>query len=172
MAQGHVVFASDNAVFGLSEVRIGLWPFMVYRAVEAAIGPRRTLELSLTGRTISANLAQEWGLVQHVCPHPETCDRARGVARELAKASPAAIESGLEYHYRSRGKSWEEAGQIASELRMKVMESEDPKEGFDAFKQKREPRWPSMPQEFYHKSPAPVGSGSKSRKAIHRSCCS
>src|SRR3954451_7469128 len=49
VAQGHVVLASELAVFGLPEIRIGLWPFVVYRAIEAAIGDRRTLELSLTG---------------------------------------------------------------------------------------------------------------------------
>ena len=46
VAQGHVVLASPNAVFGLPEVRIGFWPFVVYRAVESALGKRRTLELS------------------------------------------------------------------------------------------------------------------------------
>lgn len=144
VAQGHVVLASENSVFGLTEIRLGLWPFMVYRSVEAAIGPRRTLELSLTGRTFNSQDALHWALVHQVCPHAETCDRAKGVARDLAKASPAAIDAGLEYYHQSRGKSWQEAGNLAAELRVKVMESEDLKEGLDAFKQKREPDWPSL----------------------------
>jgi enoyl-CoA hydratase/carnithine racemase len=150
VAQGHVVFASENSVFGLTEIRIGLWPFMVYRSVEAAIGARRTLELSLTGRTFNSHDALHWALVHQVCPPAETLDRAKGVARDLAKASPAAIEAGLEYYHGSRGKSWEEAGNLAAELRVKVMEGEDLKEGFEAFKHRREPQWPSMPPEFYH----------------------
>jgi len=149
VAQGHVVLASENSVFGLTEIRIGLWPFMVYRSVEAAIGPRRTLELALTGRTFNSHDALRWGLAHQVSPPGETCDRAKGVAKELAKASPAAVDAGLEYYHASRGKSWEVAGNLASELRVKVMESEDVKEGFDAFKHKREPQWPSMPPEFY-----------------------
>ena len=149
VAQGHVVLASENSVFGLSEIRLGLWPFLVYRSVEAAIGARRMLELSLTGRSFNAEDALQWGLVHQVCPPAETADRASGVVRELAKASPAAIEAGLEYYHRSRGKSWDEAGNLAGELRVEVMESEDVKEGFAAFKQKREPKWPSMPAEFY-----------------------
>ncbi len=162
VAQGHVVFASENSVFGLTEIRIGLWPFMVYRSVEAAIGARRTLELSLTGKTFNSHHALDWALVHQVCPPSETLDRAKGMARELAKASPAAIETGLDYYHRSRGKSWEEAGDIAAELRLKVMESEDLKEGFDAFKHKREPQWPSMPPEFYHHK---QGNSSPSGKA-------
>ena len=149
VAQGHVVLTSETSVFGLTEIRIGLWPFMVYRSVEAAIGVRRTLELSLTGRNFTSGNALEWGLAHHVCPPAETLDRAKGVAKELAKASPAAIDAGLEYHNRSRGKSWDEAGDIAAELRVRVMDSADLKEGFEAFKHKREPHWPSMPPEFY-----------------------
>jgi enoyl-CoA hydratase/carnithine racemase len=150
VAQGHVVLASENSVFGLTEIRIGLWPFLVYRSVEATIGARRTLELSLTGRTFHSHEALHWGLAHQVCPPAEVLDRAKGIARELAKASPAAIEAGLTYYHGSRGKSWKEAGELAAGLRMRMMDSDDLKEGFDAFKHKREPRWPSMPQEFYH----------------------
>jgi enoyl-CoA hydratase/carnithine racemase len=150
VAQGHVVLASENAAFGLTEIRIGLWPFMVYRALEAALGARRTLELSLTGRSFTAHDALYWGLAHQVCPPAETYERACGMARELSKASPAAIEAGLAYHQRSRGKSWEEAGNLAAELRVQLMDSGDLKEGFDAFKHRREPRWPSMPAEFYN----------------------
>ncbi len=165
VAQGHVVVASENAVFGLTEIRIGLWPFMVYRSVEAAIGARRTLELALTGRTFHAQDALQWALAHQVCPPAETFERAKGIARELARASPAAIDAGLEYYHGSRGKSWEEAGELAAELRLKVMEGEDLKEGFEAFKHKREPKWPSMPKEFYahkHGQPVPAGKNSGS----------
>src|SRR5438477_7547087 len=50
VANCHIVVASPGATFGLTEIRLGLWPFLVYRAVAAALGDRRTLELSLTGR--------------------------------------------------------------------------------------------------------------------------
>src|SRR3954447_6534188 len=68
VAQGHVVTASSGAVFGLPEIRIGLWPFLIYRAVENALGPRITLELSLTGRLFHAPEALSWGLVHTVAP--------------------------------------------------------------------------------------------------------
>lgn len=152
VAQGDVVMSSDKAVFGLPEIRIGLWPFFIYRAVEAAIGNRRTLQASLTGHLFHPEDAVQWGLVHRVCPAIELDDRVKVMAREIAKASPEAISAGLEYVKRSRFVSSEEAGRVAGELRSRVMAGNDFKEGVAAFKEKREPRWPSMPQSFYDKT--------------------
>ena len=149
VAQGHIVFAGDGVIFGLPEIRIGLWPFLVYRSVSAALGSRRTLELSLTGQAFTAERACDWGLVYRVCPAAELHDRARSMARHLAKASPLALSAGMQYLRDSAGKPWKDSGEIAKVLREKLMESEDFKEGRLAFKQKREARWPSMPADFY-----------------------
>ncbi|HEY6988355.1 MAG TPA: enoyl-CoA hydratase/isomerase family protein [Bryobacteraceae bacterium] len=149
VAQGHVVVASDLAVFGLPEIRLGLWPFVVYRAVEAALGPRRTLQLSLTGEMFQPTEALDWGLVHRICPSMELADRGKAIARELAKGSPRALASGMQYFQVSREKSWKEAGELAAAMRAELMASDDFQEGIAAFKQKREPRWPSMPPEFY-----------------------
>lgn len=146
VVQGHVVLAAQGSVFGLPEIRVGLWPFLVYRAVEAALGTRRTLELSLTGRVFHASDALHWGMVHHVCPPAEAADRANAMARELAKASPSAIASGMQYFQLSRGRTSQEAGELAKRLRADLMQSADFKEGYEAFKHKREPHWPSMPQ--------------------------
>jgi enoyl-CoA hydratase/carnithine racemase len=144
VAQGHVVIAAEETVFGLTEIRVGLWPFLVYRAVEAALGARRTLELSLTGRVFPAHDALQWGLAHYVFALSEAADHAAAIARDLANASPLAISAGMQYFRASRGKSWEEAGELAITLRRKVMDSADFKEGCAAFKEKREPRWPSL----------------------------
>ncbi len=146
VAQGHVVIASQSAAFSLPEIRIGLWPFLVYRSIESAVGARRTLELSLTGRAFHAQDALQWGLVHQVCHGAEVCDRGQALARELAKASPAAVAAGMRYFHESRGKAWKEAGEIATRLREDVMRSADFQEGYEAFKQKREPHWPSLPE--------------------------
>jgi len=155
VAQGHIVIAAQGAGFGLPEVRVGLWPFLVYRAVEAALGPRRTLELSLTGRVFHSHEAQLWGLVQHVGPGSEVLDRAQLMARDLAKSSPLAISAGMRYVKGARGKAWKEAGEIACELRTQLLHGPDFKEGYEAFKEKREPRWPSMPEMFYSERDGP-----------------
>lgn len=152
VAQGHIVIASQASAFGLPEIRIGLWPFLVYRAVEAALGARRTLQLSLTGATFHAPEALQWGLVHQLCPADELCERAHAIARDLGRASPRAIAAGMRYYRDSRGKSLQEAGQIAAALRTELMASGEFQEGRAAFKEKREPRWPSMPPAHYDKS--------------------
>ena len=149
VAQGHIVMASEFATFALPEIKIGFWPFLVFRAVEHAIGSRRTLELSLTGCKFHPHDAAQWGLVHRVCPANEIFDRSETVARELAKASPMAIRAGLQYVRDARGKSLEEAGEIAAKLRVEVMSGDDFKEGIAAFQQKREAHWPSLPENFY-----------------------
>lgn len=153
VAQGHVVIAAQGAVFGLPEVRIGLWPFLVYRGLEAAVGPRRTLELSLTGRMFPAHDAFLWGLVHHVCPPAEVVDRAKAAARDLAKSSPTAVAAGLQYFHGSRGKSVRDAGELAKTLRRQLMQSDDFKEGYEAFKHKREPNWPSRTRDQHFEQP-------------------
>jgi enoyl-CoA hydratase/carnithine racemase len=40
-ANCHIVVAADDATFGLTEIRIGLWPFVIFRTVVAALGQRR-----------------------------------------------------------------------------------------------------------------------------------
>jgi enoyl-CoA hydratase/carnithine racemase len=144
VAQGHVVLASPNAVFGLPEIRIGFWPFVVSRAVEDAIGKRRTLHLSLTGNSFSVQEALSWGLVHQISPVSEIHETSKSMAREIAKSSPIAIASGMQYVRDSQGESSQEAGKIAAALREKLMASEDFREGTAAFKEKREPRWPSL----------------------------
>lgn len=151
VAQGHVVLASEGAAFSLSEIRVGLWPFLIYRSVEAALGPSRMLELSLCGRSFSAQDALRWSLVHQISPAAEVEERATSLARDLAKASPAAISAGMQYYRDSRDKSAAEAGALARRLRSTLMDSGDFAEGRLAFKEKREPRWPSMPPEFYNK---------------------
>lgn len=145
VAQGHYVIAEHSSIFALPEIRIGLWPFLVYRAVEASIGARRTLALSLTGSTFRAQEALAWGLVHKLCPDEEMLDRARNLAIDIAKASPRAVEAGMTYAQQSREKNWHEAGLVAAGLRDELMGSADFKEGVHAFKEKRAPRWPSMP---------------------------
>lgn len=149
VAQGHVVVAAQGTLFGLTEIRLGLWPFAIYRAVEAAIGSRRTLELSLSGRVFSAQDALQWGLIHQVTLPFEADDRAHAIARDLAWASPIAVSAGLQYVRESRGLSADIQGELALALRAKVMGGVDFAEGVRAFKEHREARWPSMPAFSY-----------------------
>jgi enoyl-CoA hydratase/carnithine racemase len=144
VAQGHVVVAAQGSLFGLTEIRLGLWPFLIYRAVEEALGPRRTLELSLTGRVFSAADALTWGLVHQVALPFELEDRASSVARAVAGSSPLALQSGMEFVRRSAGANWVVRGAMAAEYRVHVMSGADFGEGVAAFREHRDPQWPSL----------------------------
>jgi len=155
VAQAHVAVAAQGALFGLTEIRTGLWPFLVYRCVEAAIGSRRALELSLTGRLFSTQEGLTWGLLHQVAPAFEVEDRAEAVAREVSRASPEAVRLGIACVHGSRGKSWEEAGKLAATLREACAGGPDFTEGVAAFHEQREPHWPSMPAGTYVEAPEP-----------------
>ena len=134
VANCHIVVAAEDASFGLTEIRLGLWPFLVFRAVAAALGERRTLELSLTGRTFGAGAAREMGLIHEIVANPD--DAAMEVASRVAAFNPAAIQTGLAYVRESRGKTWEEAGQMARQARSEVFRSPGFQEGLRAFREK------------------------------------
>lgn len=141
-ANCHIVVAREDAAFGLTEIRLGLWPFVVFRSVSAAVGERRAVELALTGRVFGAAEAKEMGLVHEVTPHLE--GRATELALALAQSSPTAVRSGLTFVHEVRGRDWKSAGEIARRIRDEVFESEDFKEGLQAFLEKRGARWPSL----------------------------
>jgi enoyl-CoA hydratase/carnithine racemase len=142
VANFHIVIAEPGAVFGLTEIRLGLWPFLVYRAVERALGERRTTELALTGRTLSGEEARDLGLVHEIAPDAE--QRAMEVAQLVASYSPQAIHNGLSFVQEVRGMGWEEAGRVARRVRDWVFTGSDFQEGVRAFREKRPPRWPSL----------------------------
>ena len=142
VANCHIAIASQDATFGLTEIRLGLWPFLVFRAVAAAVGERRTVELALTGRVFGAAEARELGLIHEIASDLEA--RAMEVANTLAESSPTAIRSGLRCLQEVRSKHFSLAGEISQRVRREVFESADFQEGIRAFREKRQPRWPSI----------------------------
>lgn len=96
IANAHVAVAAQGTSFGLTAIREGRWSQAIVRAVGAAIGERRALELGLTGRVFSTPDALAWGLVQYAVPVFELDDRAMEIATALANANAEAIRAALE----------------------------------------------------------------------------
>jgi enoyl-CoA hydratase/carnithine racemase len=142
-ANAHVVVAAADAAFGLTEIRIGLWPFVVFRAVAAAVGERRAVELSLTGRIFDAREAAGMGLVHFVAPEGELESYSEELAARIAGASSVAVQAGLGYVVEAGELDNEEAGKTAHRFRQELFRSADFAEGIQAFREKRPPRWPS-----------------------------
>ncbi len=142
VANCHIAVASEKAQFGLTEIKLGLWPFLVFRAMEVAVGERRAIELALTGRTFSAQEAHEMRLIHEITG--DCNQRAMEIAEALSRSSPTAIHSGLDFVHEVRGKGWDSASMIARRIRDELFRSPDFQEGVRAFREKREPRWPSI----------------------------
>jgi enoyl-CoA hydratase/carnithine racemase len=141
VANAHVAVAAPDATFGLTEIRIGLWPLLVFRPVALAVGQRRAVEMSLTGRIVPAEEAREMALVHEIAESPG--ERAREIARHLSRLSTFTIQNGLAYVNQARGQAWSDAGALARQTRARVMESADFAEGLAAFHEKRGARWNS-----------------------------
>lgn len=144
LANAHVVIAAQGTKFGLTELRLGMWPFVIWRAMTHAIGERRTVELALTARIFGTPDALEFGLVHEVTPAFELDDRATAVAQNISQCSPAALWLGMQYLRDARGMSVDESGRLARELRAKIFAGGDFPEGVAAFRAKRKPNWPSL----------------------------
>jgi len=132
VANAHIVVAHPESRFGLTEVKIGLWPVLIFRAIE----------LSLTGREFTAEQAREYGLVTEVSPDPLT--RATEIATGIAAFSRVAVGIGLDYAHKIRGRDWDHAGRIGRPTRDRLLSNEDYREGVRAFMEKRKPSWPSL----------------------------
>jgi len=141
VANCHIAIAGERAQFGLTEIRLGLWPFLVFRSVLVAVGERRAVELALTGRIFDPEEACQMGLVHELAA--DARQRALEVARGLSDASPTAVRCGLSFVQEVRGKDWAMAGTIARRVRDEIFRSADFREGIRAFQEKRQPIWPS-----------------------------
>jgi enoyl-CoA hydratase/carnithine racemase len=136
-----VVVAADTAQFGTTEIAVGLWPMMITAEIVRNIGRKKTLELMLTGKKISAADALACGLVTRVVPAAELETETMKLAHELADKSPATVALGLRAFYRAQDMDFVPALELLQAELGKVLALEDAREGIAAFLGKRKPVW-------------------------------
>ena len=136
-----LLVASEDAVFGLPEIKVGLLPLMVMAPIFRSVGIKRGLPLVLTGEQITARQAYEIGLVTRVVPRGELDRSVRALAEKLGGLSPAALGLAKEAAYTIQDMEYGKSLKYLRELITLVGLSDDAKEGIAAFFEKRPPRW-------------------------------
>jgi enoyl-CoA hydratase/carnithine racemase len=134
--------AAETAMFGLPEVKVGLFPMQVLSLLQRLVAPRLVREWSLSGEPFSAAEAKAAGLVNHLAPAAELDARTDWLVQRLADKSPTAIRRG-KYALRAiESMSFDEAIRYTeSQIALMAM-TEDAREGRAAFNEKRKPSWP------------------------------
>jgi len=133
VANCHVVVASENATFGLTGIRIGLWPFVFFNAVATAVGERRALALTITGEVFNAAEARRIGLVHQVVPIEDVDVRALEVAQTVANYSSFALSSGLGFVHQVEGQTWKAAAGVGRLVRDEFLKSTEFRTNLKAF---------------------------------------
>jgi len=137
-----MIVASETAKFGQPEINIGVIPGAGgTQRLTKAVGKAIAMEMVLNNRTLSAEEAYHFGLVNRVVPVEVYLDQALKLANELAVRSPLAIRMGKEMVNHALESFL--ADGIADERRSfyYLFSSEDQKEGMRAFIEKRDPEW-------------------------------
>jgi enoyl-CoA hydratase/carnithine racemase len=126
-------------VFGLPEVKVGVFPAQVLSVLQHLI-PRRILsEMCLTGEPITSAQALEVGLVNYVDDDLDA--RLQWLLERLLDKSPAAIRRGLYTLKAVEAMAFEESMSFTESQIALFTLTEDAKEGQQAFKEKRKPNW-------------------------------
>jgi enoyl-CoA hydratase/carnithine racemase len=134
-----IVLASESAAFGLPEVDLGLWPFMVSALLGRHVSPKRAMEMMLSARRVPAAEALEMGLISRVVADlPAETD---ALVSALASKPPIAVRLGKKAFFAAMDSSLE-AGLEAMQAQLSLLNTTaDAAEGVGAFLQKRKPEW-------------------------------
>jgi enoyl-CoA hydratase/carnithine racemase len=132
--------AARHAVFGLPEVKVGVFPAQVLSVMQHLIPRRKLAEMCLTGEPLSSAEALELGLVNYV--DDDLDGKLQWLLDRLLDKSPAAIRRGLYTMKRIEAMSFEESMAFTESQIALFTLTEDAKEGQAAFQAKRAPQWP------------------------------
>lgn len=129
-----VAVASDRATFRAPELFRGIADTNYGQILPRQVGPARARDLLLTGRTLTAAEAGDWGLVARVVPHDRLFDEALDVLAWCCRTAPdarAAVKKTIDDFYGHYDR-----------MAMDVsLEGDEAVEGFRSFKERRNPEW-------------------------------
>lgn len=133
--------AESTARFATPGVKIGLFCITPMVPLVRAIGRKRAMEMLVTGRFVSAQEAERFGLVNRVVPIDQLAEEATRLAMEIAQYSGFTVAAGKNAFYSQVDLSERSAYDFAKEAMVMNCKAADAQEGMRAFLEKRDPVW-------------------------------
>jgi enoyl-CoA hydratase len=135
------VVAGESAAFGIPEVSVGLWPYMITVPLLHCMPPRILLRLMLTGRRFDPVEAKSLGIVSDVVPDEQVDARVQELIGELVRAAPESVALGRSTFYNIVNSELDLRLQTLQSMLTVGLDMPDAKEGLAAFAEKRDPSW-------------------------------
>jgi enoyl-CoA hydratase/carnithine racemase len=141
MAMCDMAVCAPEAIFGLPEVKVGVFPAQVLAVLQHLIPKRKLAEMCLTGEPLTSAQALNIGLINYVSSDEGLDAKLQWLLDRLLDKSPAAIRRGLYTMKKIEAMSFEEAMSFTESQIALFTLTEDAKEGQKAFQEKRKPVW-------------------------------
>lgn len=141
VASCDLAICTDTSAFCTPGVNIGLFCSTPMVAVSRAAHRKQAMEMLLTGETIDASTAKDFGLVNRIVPKQYLSQVVDKYAAVIASKSPLTLKIGKEAFYRQIEMPLEEAYDYAARVMVENMLARDAAEGIGAFLDKRHPTW-------------------------------
>ncbi|KAJ1304555.1 hypothetical protein OPQ81_005696 [Rhizoctonia solani] len=136
-----IILASPTARFGQPEIKLGVIPGAGgTQRLTHAIGKSRAMELVLTGRMITAQEAEKWGLVSRIV-EGDVVEEAVSMASTIAGFGRVAVQAGKESVNAAYELSLKDGLHFERRIFQSLFATRDQKEGMMAFAEKRDPKW-------------------------------
>ena len=133
--------AAHSARFAMPEVKLGWPPGYGLAQLTALIGKARALELCLTGKQITAQQAQQYGLVHDVVPQSRVIPAARELASQLLKQPSEALCLTKQLLHADEGAQPKQSYLADTAAYIHCLGQKDAQEGIAAFNEKRPPKF-------------------------------
>jgi enoyl-CoA hydratase/carnithine racemase len=133
--------AREDALLGVSEVKVGLFPMMILPYLLRVTSYRTMMEMCLTGETMTGAEAAARGFVNYAVSAAELDAKVAWLTERIVGKSPTGIRLGKQALAKIREMSTDHALEYAQFMLANMARTRDAKEGFAAFNEKRPPVW-------------------------------